>query len=544
MTWLDRIADKLLFDFAVPGRSRKRETPPSPDRDRQMQEAAYAMLAAANPQTIARVSVALETAKLEFTRTAGARDCSVDVLLGGIRPLLQQHRPGRVPSLARLAWIPVEPLLTSGSDARPWSIHRGWLRPAWLVVSQQAPDALAELGTQLAELATGQGGTRLGRKFALPEERLGNIARAAQDVALGAIESAVASGFETTGPIAAMLRDLKLTRDAARVNEAFSRILQQLASSLAARIRGEDAFLALGLAVEDMLTRPGWRDRTDLIDELQHDYGSTVRLLGRGRGQAEAEDTAAAFLVLLGRSVTLPWPLLEAMRRRTYLMQGAEKRPVDTRTTADVAAFVDDLVAQAERIGASAISTLDVVTNRPGDPGAAFSAARATAAVSAWLHGLLSVGFLDVSGPRHRRIGELRDALASRMENALIPSLRAVVGSPLAAEWDERSGNPDVLQAWGVATAAALHAVEHLQNLANGADGLRCSGLAAKAMKESLQLYCVAGENLVSGTRAGRPARPERVNAVLRIANALSPGMGSSFRRRLDNSNMVERAAV
>ena len=114
---ISRVADRILYDtpdtgLRAPVRGAGEGTPEAPDGSDPM-----AMLSTATPEAVLRVVRLLEArrAGLREPRAGGA----IDTTLASLRPAMRRCRPPRIPSLSRLAWIPVEPLLKSGPDPRP-----------------------------------------------------------------------------------------------------------------------------------------------------------------------------------------------------------------------------------------------------------------------------------------------------------------------------------------------------------------------------------------------------------------------------------------
>jgi hypothetical protein len=382
-------------------------------------------------------------------------------------------------------------------------------------------------------------------------------------MALSALETAAGHGFRIDPALAARFDSLPASPAGQdRPEDRLRPVLERLATALAARLRGEDAFLALRLGIDDIMARPGWRERVEILDDLRADYERTIRRLDpavvsatRG-GEVVRRDApppalpqaalpSAALLVLLGRSAGAPWPLLEAMRMRAARAAGPDRRPLDTKAPPDVQVFVEDLVGEAERLGAAALAALSGMNAASPEPGATLAAAEACGAAAGWLHGILGCGFLDPGGARYRRVIDLKERLAARVEDPLLPSVRALVAAPLAAAWDRAAPAADGrVPGWAEATETAVAALLRLRALAEGPDGLRCAGLAAKVVREWVHVLAVAGDGLVAALRSGRSVPPERVDAVLRLSETADPALASALRRRLGNAAPTAPGAV
>ena len=522
---ISRVADRILYDTPetgarAPVRGAGERTPGAPDSSDPM-----AMLSAATPDAVLRVVRLLEArrAGLREPRTGGA----IDTTLASLRPAMRRCRPPRIPSLSRLAWIPVEPLLKSGPDPRPWSVDRSWLVPAWRLVLDYAGPESDELARQLEILAARAAGAPAepGSRFALSEQDLRPIAQAVQRMTGASLARALGERDLIRARLAVLISDAGLDRNVS-VDDLLG-ALDRLSAGLRARAAAGDLFDDLARRIEFAMSAPGWRQDASLMADILRDLTPLMARLGAGLAAEDvSRSPAAALLILLARHVSSPWLLLEASRRRTMLNTAA-RSPLDSWASPEDAALAEDLVRETERLSRLGETLIARINPRSPEADLADQAVRAVARLSSWLHGLLGSGFLDPQGLRHRRCMDARKRLMVQPVGILIPALETMAASPYSLPADTDS------DAASLAVEDGASAIRSLRQLVAAPDALGFRQAASRALRDSVTQARRAGEACVRAAERGEIVADSSLEASLRTLAALDPAAGEALARRI-----------
>lgn len=532
-SWLRALVELLLYEEEATGGGARASGPGTgragADEDAAAAahgQSAFTMLQGVKAKTLARVVRDLERRKIGFEGAMGQGCPSIETMLDTIRPLIRRTPTPRRPSLSRLAWRPVEPMLVDDTaDGRDLAVPRVWLRPLWGWVCErngiEAGTLSAELDTLYAE----------GRREPTADA-VDAVAGQAQRLILDTLTEAATDEDALEALVDSVTRS-ELLPPLMCTRERVVAVLDRLLALLRSRLCFQDPFQSLRMGIDGVLARPGWREDVEVLYDLQKDVERTLRTIG-------GTPAAGAFFALLGRSVAAPWPLLEALRRHSMMQPGGNRRGLDTHGDSATLALIDDLVERADRLSRRGLDLIHgVAVGREGAL-AALAAAAACREASGWLHGLFSSGSLDTAGPRYRRLVDIRERLAPQTETVLISKLESLCLDPVSPRWDGWAASDEAFT--DVARAATAAALE-LHRFQTAPDGLRCFTAVKRSLRActtGLEHWC---EESLHRTRKGRPPPPQLIDTAVNVAEIISPGLGDSFRRRLAAAQSAPPAA-
>ncbi len=556
------LIDRFLFDTLPPVRRAPLRPPQAAPAQTansfaRPRETALDLLAGASRDTLAAVVHALEFRRMHFP--AGSR--TIDTVLAEIRPLLRGLRLPRLPSLSRLVWTPIQALLMDGSSergdgtngganggARLWTLPRAWLGPLWRFMLTRAGARLGELSERLQRILATIDPKEAGSAAAeavLRSEPVAAIALEAQGEALRCL-SELASDRNVAEAFAEALAENDELPSELRQADRIVSTAARLVTLMTVPVEYRDPFLSLVMGIDGRLASPGWREDREFLYDLQKDLERTLKQINTAPNTAPNTEgsvpQASAFLVMLARSLESPWPLVAALRRFTLQREGAGGRAYDTFASPEVVALMEDLVNEAERLGTRAVDALQFepaqIETADASPDDVFDALHKTLAAGVWVHGLLSSGFLETNGIRHRRVLSVRTALTPLATNRLLPTLRTLILAPFLGEWKsapEAAGKIPTDGPRNNRIETAEKAARLLHAFTDGPDGLRCHGLAHQILKEMETALTRIFEKMLPRQSAEGSDVMARMDALIRVTETIQPGLGNSFARRVLN---------
>ncbi|MCW2239261.1 hypothetical protein [Azospirillum canadense] len=475
-------------------------------------EQAVSLLSDQDTRTIERVVRDIEIQRILAWEPEWLADTNLDIMLAALQPLLVDEGQPRLHTLSRLALMPVEPLFHSADDVRPWSVPRTWLRPVWVLARRREPGRLAELADRYANLVLASEGC--------PEPAaVSQIAMQAQ-AAMSALLADMAQDGAFLATNADVMRGVAWGRNNDHA-ERLADLLTRLRSAYATRDRAGRSIANTVGWVTLALERRHWREAPELDHALFEIGQAVTKLKGETPAADLARSPAAAFFVLLGRSAPHPWLLVDVIRRRTR-MELRDPRPNDTRTTADMAALVEDLIGSLENRAAHIERQLNIArADEQSAMQALFSTAEATVDLSRNIRGIEGAGFLKPQGDMQRRLDAIRFRIEPRVREVLIPLLGALASGPL-----HRAGS-------ALDADRAVRAAAALRDFSEGSDGLQCRGSVQRVRGKLLDAIQSEIDNAAALVRLGGTPKEDRHDAALAVASALAPEVAASLRRRL-----------
>jgi len=506
LSWIGRFADALLYEPATPVRPIRPAPLPFPVLVHADPLETQKLLSGADAGTVERVCHSLEAAKA--LGWMSRRHQNIDEALAHLRVHLRRTQPRRVPTVARLVWRSVEPLLGDAETPCAWTVPREVLPLAYAVATTyDAENRLLELSRELAAqiLLGDDTPPAVSWSWSLPPQILLNIERQARSVVREALDLACrdpAFDLKAAG-VFAQLPTLARPMQPPR----FKDVLRRLAQALYVTETRCASLHRVAARATDLASRPGWRMLMLEIDALEIEVASAMAHLLDGCSE-DGPTAAGAYLVLASRLSRAPWPILESLRRRVSKDHGGSRMPLDSQAGGEVGEFLDDLVEAIEHQAGLVQAELQ---------GRSLHVAEPAIELAVMLHGILGSGFLDVAGERHRRVLAAREAVGKLFESHLLQVLKRRILDPAALD-DPELGR------------SARRAARDLRDLHAAPDGFRLSGVVARAVRDVvIRLECKADACFGPGAEADRAA----LNEIRALLAELHPAALDQFDHRV-----------
>ncbi|WP_207461245.1 hypothetical protein [Azospirillum sp. SYSU D00513] len=480
---------------------------------------ALSLLSDLDNTTLARIVRELEVRRVLGWKAMSVRSGPLDRLLNILGRRIPPRCGPRLQTVSRLAFAPAELLFANNDDARPWSVPRSMLRAIWALAYRTAPERISDLCNRYAAAVTAAQG--------VPDPEVVLLTASAAQLALRDILGEVIR--QPAAVEAVMLEILRLGGVAGEgaVGPRTYPVLESLWLALEAQHRAGGTLLDVARLLQTAAAKQSWRESIDM-DQAMFAVGQALPVLLADVPPGHlGRSPAAAFFVLLGRALEHPSPLLEILRRRVILETGGQS-PRDTRCSAEMLAYVEDLVGSVEMQADRTAQSITDVRSSQNRHTARLKAGDDLFLLSRSLKRIDSVGFLDPRGRPREHLEAVRKRFVGRPAANLLEALSGLACGPMFGMSPESTG--------GEAVTAAVCAATLVCAIGDVADGLQCRAAAKTARNSILAAVQRQADDVLGRMPAEEASWAARWQATLAVAEVLSPSLAETLRRRQASS--------